>query len=316
MAGSGHDEAPTHEVLPSADVTRAELKEKTFKSLRWATLARVAGTESSPVDAFLVVFSLCWNGFVWLVIVGIISGWRKQRALQRGGQIVRGELVSCSGRNSSKGGYNITVEYRFNPPDGGAMISDKKTENRRDLRDQPVHDLAGIHDWRGPHIGDHRHRRRAHAHPRQGLGHDLGCRLHQAAMEGCRDRQHDGAPRAPASGQLDGTLDRGLVAGQDHLPAAKACALLDLLLAQFHQQRMYVSCTFYFEDLARPEPRYGIANGLRAIRLVAGATGDDHTAAFRNDLELAVSNKDGRTGGQILDEVMGWAGTEAAAPSW
>jgi hypothetical protein len=103
--------------------------------------------------------------------------------------------------------------------------------------------------------------------------------------------------------------------GQDHLPAAKARALLDLLLAQFHQQRMYVSCTFYFEDLARPEPRYGIANGLRAIRLVAGATGDDHTAAFRNDLELAVSNKDGRTGGQILDEVMGWAGTEAAAPS-
>ena len=96
--------------------------------------------------------------------------------------------------------------------------------------------------------------------------------------------------------------------GQSKLPAAKARGLLDLLLAQFHQQRMYVSCTFYFEDLARPEPRYGIANGLRAIRLVQRATGADHTHAFRNDLELTRSNKDGRTGGQLLDEVMEWAG--------
>ncbi len=95
--------------------------------------------------------------------------------------------------------------------------------------------------------------------------------------------------------------------GQADLPAAQARALLDLLLAQFHQQRMYVSCTFYFEDLSRPEPRYGIANGLRAIRLVAGATGRDHTQAFRNDLELAVSNKNGTTGGQVLDEVLAWA---------
>jgi hypothetical protein len=101
--------------------------------------------------------------------------------------------------------------------------------------------------------------------------------------------------------------------GQQNLPAAKAQALLDMLLSQFHQQRMYVSCTFYFEDLSRPEPRYGIANGLRAIRLVAGATGEDHTLAFRNDLELARSNKDGRTGGQVLDEVLAWPGAAVLA---
>ncbi len=104
--------------------------------------------------------------------------------------------------------------------------------------------------------------------------------------------------------------------GQERLPADKARALLDVLLAQFHQQRMYVSCTFYFEDLSRPEPRYGIANGLRAARLVARATGQDHTGAFRGDLELATSNKNGKTGGQVLDEVMEWArAAEPAAPS-
>jgi hypothetical protein len=102
------------------------------------TLARVAGTESSPVDLFIMAFSLCWNVFVWLVLLAIIGGWRKRRALQRSGQLTRGEVVSCSGRNSNKGGYIITVEYRFNPPDGGAMIANKQTENRRDLRDQPL----------------------------------------------------------------------------------------------------------------------------------------------------------------------------------
>lgn len=101
--------------------------------------------------------------------------------------------------------------------------------------------------------------------------------------------------------------------GQQGLPAGKARALLDMLRAQFHQQRMYASCTFYFEDLSRHEPRYGIANGLRAIRLVARASGEDHTDAFRRDLELAISNKDGRTGGQILSEVMTWPGASDGA---
>ncbi len=101
-------------------------------------LARIAGTETSPGDAFVLVFSLCWNGFVWLVVLATVSSWRKMRALQRSGQITRGEVVACKGRSSSKGRYVITVQYRFSPPDGGAMISDKKTETRNDLRGQAL----------------------------------------------------------------------------------------------------------------------------------------------------------------------------------
>ena len=59
-------------------------------------------------------------------------------------------------------------------------------------------------------------------------------------------------------------------AGLSALPAGKAQGLMSLLLAQFYCQRMFVSSTFYFEDLDRPEPRYGIANALRAILPVAG----------------------------------------------
>jgi len=70
---------------------------------------------------------------------------------------------------------------------------------------------------------------------------------------------------------------------------------------------MYVSGTFFFEDLDRPEPRYGIANALRAILLEGEATGRSYVESFRQDLKLALSNKNGKTGAQVLDEVLVWA---------
>jgi len=96
-------------------------------------------------------------------------------------------------------------------------------------------------------------------------------------------------------------------AGLTGLTAGKAKGLLSLLLAQFYRQRMYVSGTFFFEDLDRPEPRYGIANALRAILLEGEATGRSYVESFRQDLKLALSNKNGKTGAQVLDEVLVWA---------
>jgi hypothetical protein len=100
------------------------------------TLAKIAGTEASPAEAFVLVFSLCWNGFVWLVVLSTISSRRKHRALERGGQLTRGEVVACSGRSGSKGAYILTVEYRFSAPDSGEMLSHKQTATRNDLRGQ------------------------------------------------------------------------------------------------------------------------------------------------------------------------------------
>ena len=96
-------------------------------------------------------------------------------------------------------------------------------------------------------------------------------------------------------------------AGLSALQAGKAQGLMSLLLAQFYCLRMFVSSTFYFEDLDRPEPRYGIANALRAILLAGEATGASYVDAFHQDLKLAVSNKNGQTGAQVLDEVLVWA---------
>jgi len=91
------------------------------------------------------------------------------------------------------------------------------------------------------------------------------------------------------------------------LNAKESEKLLTLLLAQFYRQRMYVSCTFFFEDLDRHEPRYGIANAARALTLVTQATGIDLGPAFRTDLALAVSNNGRLNGAQLLDEVLTWA---------
>lgn len=98
--------------------------------------------------------------------------------------------------------------------------------------------------------------------------------------------------------------------GLGSLPTGRAAAVLQLLLAQFHRQRMYTSCTFFFEDLDRPEPRYGLANALRAIVLTRQATGRDMVPAFRQSLAEARSSKSGKSGAEILDEVMAWVGAD------
>ena len=88
------------------------------------------------------------------------------------------------------------------------------------------------------------------------------------------------------------------------LSGAERNRVLWLLEAQFYRQRMYASCAFFFEDLERNEPRYGIANGIRALALTRYATGGDLSAGFRQDLEMAVSGRTGRTGADIFDEIV------------
>jgi len=92
--------------------------------------------------------------------------------------------------------------------------------------------------------------------------------------------------------------------GLSHLKNEEAQRLLWLLEAQFHRQRMYTSCTFFFDDLDRHEPRYAIANAARALTLTRFATGEDLSHGFRRDLGVAVSGRTGRTGADILDEVL------------
>jgi hypothetical protein len=104
-------------------------------------------------------------------------------------------------------------------------------------------------------------------------------------------------------GQVDGpTLLTGN--GLGHLEDKKSQRLLALLEAQFYRQRMYASCTLFFGDLDRHEPRYAIANGVRALALTRYATGDDLSHSFRRDLGVAASGRTGRTAADIFDAMI------------
>ncbi len=92
--------------------------------------------------------------------------------------------------------------------------------------------------------------------------------------------------------------------GMSHLNSEEARRLLWLLEAQFHRQRMYTSCAFFFDDLDRHEPCYAIANAVRALALTRYATGDNLSHGFRRDLRVAVSGKTGRTAADIFDEII------------
>jgi hypothetical protein len=104
-------------------------------------------------------------------------------------------------------------------------------------------------------------------------------------------------------GQIDG---RTLFAehGLDHLSSEDAQNLLWLLEAQFYRQRMYTSCTFFFDSFDRQEPRYAIANAVQAMALTYYATGDDLSGSFRRDLRIVVSQETGLTGADILEQIL------------
>lgn len=101
--------------------------------------------------------------------------------------------------------------------------------------------------------------------------------------------------------------------GLGHLMSEETERLLRLLRAQFHRQRMYVSCTFFFGELDRYEPRYAIANAARALALTGQATGNDLSNGFRRDLSVVTGSKSALTGVDIYDSISGRAGLSTPA---
>jgi len=63
--------------------------------------------------------------------------------------------------------------------------------------------------------------------------------------------------------------------------------LVRLAQAQLHRQRMFTSCGWFFEQLDRPEPRYVVAQAMRAVQLVKQATSVDLGPNFRASLRAA-----------------------------
>lgn len=67
-----------------------------------------------------------------------------------------------------------------------------------------------------------------------------------------------------------------------------AVAARQLLEVQRHRLAMYASCAFYWEDVSRIEPGYGIRRGLAAAGMLDAAYGADLAVTFRRDLTRSV----------------------------
>ncbi len=84
-----------------------------------------------------------------------------------------------------------------------------------------------------------------------------------------------------------GVADVGMLIRENspaRLTTGQSLRIGKLVQAQLHRQRMFTSCGWFFEKLDRPEPRYVIAQAMRAIQLVKQGTGTDLGPDFREAL--------------------------------
>lgn len=76
------------------------------------------------------------------------------------------------------------------------------------------------------------------------------------------------------------------------------------LEAQYYRHVMFASCAWFFDDLDRIEPRNAIGYGLRALREAERAHDVDLLAAYASDLRSTRSSRTGRSGADLLSEVV------------
>jgi alpha-amylase/alpha-mannosidase (GH57 family) len=92
-----------------------------------------------------------------------------------------------------------------------------------------------------------------------------------------------------------------------------------LLQAQYYRHLMFASCAWFFEDLDRIEPRNAIGYGLRALREAERVHRLDLLTAYASDLRSARSAETGRTGAELLEDIVaratGWSAGDSAAAS-
>jgi len=83
-----------------------------------------------------------------------------------------------------------------------------------------------------------------------------------------------------------------------------------LLETQYYRHLMFSSCAWFFEDLDRIEPRNAIGYGLRALREAERIHELDLLTAYAGDLRSARSAESGRSGADLLTDIL------ARAPGW
>jgi hypothetical protein len=89
---------------------------------------------------FMTVFTLCWNGFVWAIVLGGIHSNNLAKQLAKDGFLINGKITQLSAKTDSDGDYGIDIHYRFMSPKTGQMIDSKTWQSRSDLKSETLPD--------------------------------------------------------------------------------------------------------------------------------------------------------------------------------
>lgn len=86
------------------------------------------------------------------------------------------------------------------------------------------------------------------------------------------------------------------------LPSHQKQQIIQLLEAQYHRQKLFTSCAWFFDDFDRIEPRNCLAYAARVAHLVWQASGVDVTKGMRGFLKKVVSNRTGLQGDFVFNQ--------------
>lgn len=98
----------------------------------------LVGVATGSQIPFLFFFSICWNGFAWLMFIGSIIHMVQQRRLYREGQVVTGEVLTAKGERDSDGDFFLEVEYGFATPGTQDFLTGKYRGMHNHLKGKPL----------------------------------------------------------------------------------------------------------------------------------------------------------------------------------
>ncbi len=87
---------------------------------------------------FLFVFSICWNGFAWLMFIGSIVHSVQQRRLYKEGRVIAGEVLTAKGEHDSDGDFILELEYGFGAPGTRDFLTGKYRGMQNHLKGNPL----------------------------------------------------------------------------------------------------------------------------------------------------------------------------------
>jgi hypothetical protein len=97
------------------------------------SISYLQGENQSSLPLFMTFFGVCWNGFVFMFVAGLVVSWRTNKRLEREGMLLKGTVVEASGREDSDNDYIVKLKYAFRTPNDREIVK-QESQTRNDMK--------------------------------------------------------------------------------------------------------------------------------------------------------------------------------------